>query len=246
MKPKWIFIPSFFTFLNFLGGFLSILKSIEGNLYSAAWFIVLAILCDGMDGKLARWTGQETAFGFELDSLADLISSGVAPAVLVYQGIFFKTPVVGYIFCFVYVFAGGYRLARFNVVQAGDRSEGYTGLPIPVAGFTLASLWIFEPMFDISVAMAWWIVLMLLITLLMISTVHYDWPRLMFKEGWKHSARSVAMLSAVAMMAVFPQWSLFPLFLFYILWGATRWFIVALRGEVSLRDFFLSTGKSLK
>ena len=246
MKSKWIFIPSFFTLLNFLGGFLSILKSIEGNLYSAAWFIILAILCDGMDGKLARWTGHETAFGFELDSLADMISSGIAPAILVYQGVFYRMPVVGYVVCFFYVFAGGYRLARFNVVQAGDRSEGYTGLPIPVAGFTVASLWIFEPMFDLSVAMAWWIVLMLGITLLMVSTVHYDWPKLMFKNGWKHRSRSVGMLLAVGMMAVFPQWSLFPLFLFYILWGVTRWFIVVLRGDYSLRDFFLSTGHNLK
>lgn len=246
MKSKPVYIPSFFTILNLLGGFLSIVLTLEGNFQGAAWLIILAILCDGMDGKLARWMHSETPFGFELDSLADMVSSGLAPAVLAYRAVFHDVQALGLILCFSYVFAGSYRLARFNVVQAGDRSRGYTGLPIPVAGFTIASFWIFNPPFDLHVALGWWIFLLLSLTVLMVSTVHYFWPRLTFREGWKSWIRSTGMLLALGMMAVFPQWSLFPLFILYIALGFWQWTKYAVKGEYSLSEFFLQVKKELK
>lgn len=240
MKSKALFIPSLFTFLNFFWGFFAIVKAVEGNLHVAAWFIILAIICDGMDGKLARWTGLETLFGFELDSLADLVSSGLAPALLAYLGGLNQIQVLGIGVCFLYLFAGGYRLARFNVLQAGDRSKGYKGLPIPVAGLTVASFWLFELPFGQAIDVGWWIILIIFLTVLMVSTIHYDWPRLVFRGGWKNAVQSVGILMATGMMAVFPHKSLFPLFLLYILLGIRSWAVSLYRGEVTLTEFFLS------
>ena len=244
MMPKSMFIPSFFTFLNFFWGFFSIVKALEGNLQAAAWFIILAIICDGMDGKLARWTCSETPFGFELDSLADLISAGIAPAILAYRGGMSQVGFLGMILCFLYLFAGGYRLARFNVVQAGDRSKGYTGLPIPIAGLSVASFWLFESPFGNVASVAGWIILLIFLTVLMVSTIHYDWPRLVFKGKWNHVAQSVGILFIVVMMAVFPHWSLLPAFLFYILIGIFHWIVELSRGEVTLTKFFLTVNRN--
>lgn len=243
MAPKSLFIPSVFTFLNFFWGFFAIVKTIEGNLHAAAWFIILAILCDGMDGKLARWTNCETPFGFELDSMGDLVSSGLAPALLAFVGGLHQVGFLGMLICFLYLFGGGYRLARFNVLQAGDRSKGYAGLPIPVAGLAVASLWLFDSPFGHTVASKWWIALMIFLGVLMVSTVHYDWPRLMFRGSWKNVVQSVGILLAVGMMAVFPQWSLFPLFLLYILLGVGNWAVGLIKGDVALTDFFLLVRK---
>jgi len=217
--------------------------TMEGNLLAAAWFIILAVLCDGMDGKLARWTGSESPFGFELDSLADLISTGIAPGLLVYKAGFFHIKIIGFVICFLYIVAGGYRLARFNVIQAGDRSRGYTGLPIPIAGMTVASFWIFRDHLGSAGNGEWWAALLMFLSILMVSTVHYDWPRLIFGE-WKHKVQSILLLLGIAMMAVFPRWCLFPFLLLYIQLGVWHWAGTLRRGEVTLAGFFIGKDKN--
>lgn len=243
MNNRNIFIPSVFTFLNFFWGFFSIVKTIEGELYTAAWFIILAVLCDGMDGKLARWTGNETSFGFELDSLADMVSSGLAPVVLAYRCGLSKIGFAGVVVCFIYLFSGGYRLARFNVIKAGDRSKGYTGLPIPIAGLAIASLWILKFTESHPVNYKGWAILILALSLLMMSKIPYDWPKLVFNNGTEKFIISIVILSFIVIMAIFPQWSLFPLFIIYILAGVVRWIVSLVRGNVSLSDFFLHSGR---
>jgi len=240
MTNKFFFIPSFFTLLNFFWGFFSIVEAVEGNLHKAAWFIILAVLCDGMDGKFARWTGTETAFGFELDSLGDMVSSGLAPAVVVYIGILHKIAFMGVLICFIYIFAGGYRLARFNVIKARERSEGYIGLPIPVAAMTIASFLIFHTPFGESISIGFLITLMVFLAILMVSTIHYSWPRLMFHVNWIKRIQSIGLLLATSLMAVFPEKCLFPLFSFYILLGIKTWIIDLVKGKVRLSGFFLS------
>ena len=243
MTDKFQFIPSLFTSLNFFFGFFSIAKTVEGNLHAAAWFIILAILCDGLDGKLARWTHNETPFGFELDSLGDLVSSGLAPALLLYAGGLYHFHFLGFVICFLYLFAGGYRLARFNVLQAGDRSKGYVGLPIPIAGMTVSAFWLFKSSFFQNLAYGWWIFLILFLTFLMVSLIQYDWPKLLFHGSWKNRIQSGGLLIALGMMVLFPRHSLFPLFLLYIFLGIGNWFKKVLRGETSFIEIFLRTAK---
>ena len=98
--------------------------------------------------------------------------------------------------------------------------------------------------------MEWWVVLviafilLIFLTILMVSTIHYDWPRLVFKGKWNHVAQSVGIFVIVGMMAVFPHWSLLPAFLFYILIGVFHWILELLRGEVSLTNFFLTVNRN--
>jgi len=235
------FLPSMFTALNLFFGFFSIVSVIEGNLSAAAWYIILAVLFDGMDGKLARWAGSETKMGYEFDSFADFVSAGIAPALLAYRGGLYSFHIFGMFICFLFVFCGCYRLVRFNVIQGGSREEGYIGLPIPIAGITIASLWIFDPPFKWHIFSGEWVIVIIFLALLMVSSVHFQWPTIDFKRGWKKRASSCGILFAILMMALYPNWTLLPIFIFYIILSLKSWFIDYLKGNVKLKEFFITT-----
>jgi CDP-diacylglycerol--serine O-phosphatidyltransferase len=133
-------IPYFFTLLNAFFGFLSIIKSLENEYIQAAYFIILAALMDGIDGRLARKFGSSSGFGAELDSLCDAISFCLAPVILVYSwfpGTFLPlgTAILG-----MYLCAGLLRLARFNINTAQGCPHYFKGLPTTLAALCIASL----------------------------------------------------------------------------------------------------------
>lgn len=234
-------LPSLFTTLNLFFGLLAIVFVIETHYEAAAWFIILAVLCDGMDGKLARLTQTESRFGFEMDSLCDLVSFGVAPVVLMYRWTFYDISLFGFIIIFLYLFAGVYRLARFNVVQEGDRSRGYIGLPIPVAAMTLSAFLLFQKHtleVDVLPSVS---LLCLLMNVLMLSGVPYDWPKLMLHGDRGQQITSVLLLLTVLLMAVMPQIFLFPVLFVYTGFGLGRWIVAWLRGEVPGKAFYHPT-----
>ncbi|MCF7900493.1 CDP-diacylglycerol--serine O-phosphatidyltransferase, partial [Candidatus Babeliales bacterium] len=141
-------IPFVFTFANALFGFLSIIKTIEGNFVFAGLCIMAAALMDAFDGRLARYLGTEGQLGTELDSLCDAISFCLAPAVLMYSwylhdfghaGIF----VIALVF---YVCAGLLRLARFNITAA-DQSVFFLGLPTSIAAFFIVQIILYQELF---------------------------------------------------------------------------------------------------
>jgi CDP-diacylglycerol--serine O-phosphatidyltransferase len=132
-------IPSSVTLLGILFGMLAILLAATDG-YAAGLAIIGAALCDMVDGRLARMTGTQSTFGAELDSLADIVSFGLAPSMLIYHhaaGDELSWPwLLG---AFAFVACGALRLARFNV-DPGDRKDRFRGLPIPAAALLLASL----------------------------------------------------------------------------------------------------------
>ena len=138
MKKGVYFVPGLFTLGNAGLGFYSITASIEGNFTSSAWAILLAVILDVFDGRIARLTKSTTKFGLELDSLADSISFGVAPSILMYQ-VVLKEMRWGLLIAFFFMLAGVLRLARFNVKAAEKDIAYFDGLPIPVGGGLLAS-----------------------------------------------------------------------------------------------------------
>ena len=219
MHSTWLFVPSLFTVLNLLLGFLSILMSVGGSYEIAAWFINFAVLCDGMDGKLARWTQSETAYGYELDSLSDIVSFGVAPAILIGSAYRSSLGWIGISFSFLFLFAGAFRLVRFNVQSAGDRSKGYQGLPIPIAAMTIASLIIFRFQALLVFHEAIWLVVLLSLSGLMISQIKYEWPQVEFDGSLKDKLISFLICLAVLLMALLPRDLLFPFLVFYVLKG---------------------------
>ena len=200
-------LPTFFTAGNLFLGFLAILKAIEGALYAAvghlgpnphfelaAKVIAFSIFFDGLDGRIARMTNTTSDFGRELDSLADVISFGIAPAVLGFVwGFYFLDPATpepmrsyimqaGYFLIFCFVLCGAARLARFNVTtNPKPRNPGrpdrkyFVGLPIPAAaGLVAAVVYFFEsqPLVHWPFVCVWLAVLALL-SYLMVCTWRY-------------------------------------------------------------------------
>ncbi|MGC2310674.1 MAG: CDP-diacylglycerol--serine O-phosphatidyltransferase [Candidatus Babeliaceae bacterium] len=138
-------IPYIFTLLNAFFGFLSIIKSLENDFTTAAYFMLLAALMDGLDGRLARTLGSTSYFGQELDSLCDAISFCLAPTVLLYCWFPGNFSRIGVCILGIYVCAGVWRLARFNVNTTKTVSAYFTGLPTTLAAFFIASFILYAP-----------------------------------------------------------------------------------------------------
>jgi len=132
-------IPNALTALNLILGMGAIIATFSGEFYQAALFVVAAMISDGLDGRVARYLNASSDFGRELDSLCDLVSFGVAPAILAYAFLLRDLPgIIGYIIAAFFATCGALRLARFNVNT--DVVKGYfMGLPIPAAGCVLAT-----------------------------------------------------------------------------------------------------------
>jgi len=129
------YIPNLFTFCNLSFGMLSILFTLTGNTKTAAIMIIIAAIIDRYDGKIARLVNASSLLGKELDSLADLVSFGAAPAILSWSIFLMNYGILGYIISIIFPIAGAYRLARFNVSKC---TGVFTGVPITIAGSVLA------------------------------------------------------------------------------------------------------------
>lgn len=195
-KLKIYFLPNLLTAMNLFCGFVALtlivgVRDIEaGNLdhiREAIGFILLACIFDLFDGRLARMGGRESPFGREFDSLADLISFGVAPAFLVHRvvlrDVFEYNPEIGWFIASIYLICGAFRLARFNCLAAaagGGGGKEFLGFPIPSAAGLVASLtWVLMWFYDTGreFAQTWWKwllpVLMLFLSWMMVSEVKY-------------------------------------------------------------------------
>jgi CDP-diacylglycerol--serine O-phosphatidyltransferase len=143
MRRGFYVIPSLFTVANIFCGFLSIIASSRGQFERSAVLILVAIFADVLDGRIARLTGTATQFGEEFDSLADVVSFGVAPALLAFQWGLWDVPRVGMAVAFLFLVAGSIRLARFS--SANHDSLDFVGLPIPAGAGSFAMLVLLSP-----------------------------------------------------------------------------------------------------
>jgi CDP-diacylglycerol---serine O-phosphatidyltransferase len=225
-----VVLPSAFTLGNLFFGFWAIVSAFNGNFRWAGWFIVFAGILDMLDGRVARLSGTGTRFGAELDSLVDVISFGVAPALLMYFLDFSNAGRFAWVLCYIYVVAVALRLARFNVLSAGKPPTGwFTGMPSPAAGMTLASYYPFSqtswyrasPTY-LDLQHEGLVVLMLLLAVLMVSNVKY--PK--FPPIGIRSARGIfgLVVHLVILLGglLAPEYFLFPLGLFYMTFGLAR------------------------
>jgi CDP-diacylglycerol--serine O-phosphatidyltransferase len=133
-------LPSLFTTGNLFLGFWSIIKTLDGRFGEAAPLIGGAVILDMLDGRIARLTGTQSEFGAQLDSLADAVSFGVAPALLAYQWALDLFPRAGWPAAFLFLVCGVMRLARFNVQRQVVDSRFFVGLPIPAAAAQVAAI----------------------------------------------------------------------------------------------------------
>ena len=134
-------LPNLFTASSIFVGVISIVEASKGNFVLASWLILLALVFDGLDGRIARMTNTTSQFGVEFDSLADIISFGIAPAMLLYFFIGHEFGRFGILVSALYVIFGAIRLARFNISTARTDPKVFIGLPIPTAA-VFVSMWV--------------------------------------------------------------------------------------------------------
>jgi|TergutMp193P3_1026864.scaffolds.fasta_scaffold00928_6 CDP-diacylglycerol--serine O-phosphatidyltransferase len=140
LKKGIYIIPSLFTCGNMSFGILSMLSSINGQFIHAAWFLVGALACDILDGRIARMTNTTSEFGVQLDSLSDLVSFGIAPALMMYMLVLNRMDKIGIAIAVLFVLCSALRLARFNVLaQSGEVHKHFVGLPTPASAGVLIS-----------------------------------------------------------------------------------------------------------
>jgi CDP-diacylglycerol---serine O-phosphatidyltransferase len=137
-------IPNTFTLLNLFFGFLSIMNSAEHDFRNAAILILIGMMLDSMDGRIARMLNAESDLGKELDSLADIVTFGVAPAMMSYYSYFRDFGIIGMAIAGLFPLFGAYRLARFNINAMKSTLHYFTGVPITAAGGLLTLFTLFH------------------------------------------------------------------------------------------------------
>lgn len=158
-------VPNLFTFANLACGILSLIMTFKGNYTWACLFIIIAGLIDRYDGRVARFLQVSSEIGKELDSLADLVSFGVAPSILLFSLYnFMSFGIIGYFLVVIFPIAGAYRLARYNSTQFNNV---FMGVPITIAGVLLALYALLTINHNLNPALT--VLLMLLLSYLMIS-----------------------------------------------------------------------------
>jgi CDP-diacylglycerol--serine O-phosphatidyltransferase len=138
--PPRVAVPSFFTLLNLLCGFLALTQVANAAFVLACWLIVLAAFFDLLDGVMARLTGADSPFGVQLDSLSDIVSFGVAPSFLLYGYVLNAFNPLGMIVAALPALCGAVRLARYNMTADESDKEGFEGLPIPGQAIAVVAL----------------------------------------------------------------------------------------------------------
>lgn len=163
-------IPSLFTLANLLFGFLALALTMEGKFKLAAGLIILSTLMDSMDGKVARKLSVSSDFGYELDSLSDLVSFGVAPALLTYKALLqVQLGYWGLALAAIFALCGAIRLARFNVLHI---SNYFVGVPITFAGGFMALIVLFHGLLPWSI----YAICMAILAFLMVSNFKVPKP----------------------------------------------------------------------
>jgi CDP-diacylglycerol--serine O-phosphatidyltransferase len=202
-------------------GFYSILSTLKGNYVYAAWAILFATIFDGLDGWVARLTNSTTKFGIELDSLSDLVSFGVAPAVMMYKWALAPFGRIGWAAAFWFMACGALRLARYNVQMGSTESKSFTGMPIPGAATIIASLILFyHEMLDMPPGKNILILgLTVLLAFLMVSTLKYHGAKEIDFRQRKPFWILVAFVLGLTIIVMHPPISLFLFAMIYLLGG---------------------------
>lgn len=228
MRLKTLYIlPNALTTLNLFAGFVSIIYSIQFNFVIAAYAIVLAAFFDLLDGRVARMTKSTSAFGAEYDSLCDLVSFGLAPALLLYQMALHPLGRFGWLSAFFFLACGAIRLARFNVQGATEElDQHFQGLPIPLAAGIIASavLTYQKIPFNFKLYIPA-LILCFVLGLIMVSNIKYrNFKNLSLKKRWPSYYLSFFVLLIIS-ISYLPEISLFIFFLFYTLLGIVLGFV---------------------
>ncbi len=226
-------LPGMFTMGNLACGFISIIlsggasslagESLNRNLSEAAWLIIMAAFLDFLDGLVARFSNTSSRFGVELDSLADIVSFGVAPAVMVVSFSLIHQTIFSWLLAFVFLMAGSFRLARFNLSAKLEQKVNFLGLPIPSAAIAIVSYVLFSIELWGSVRMEkFFIILIMSSAVLMVSTIEFEtMPRFDFSKP-KNIVKVMGILVMAAGLTINASLVIFPFTMLYIIYSVAK------------------------
>ncbi|MFB9886900.1 CDP-diacylglycerol--serine O-phosphatidyltransferase [Balneatrix alpica] len=214
-------LPNLFTTAALFSGFYAIVAAMNGHFVQACVAIFISMVLDSLDGRVARLTNTQSAFGAEYDSLADMVSFGVAPALVAFTWTLDNLGKLGWIAAFIYVAGAALRLARFNVQIGAVDKRYFIGLPSPAAAALVTGMvWVGAENHVLSTGLSYWAALLVAAAgILMVSNVSYY----SFKEvDLKGRVPLMALMAAALVLAVVsydPAIVLWGLFLLYGLSG---------------------------
>ncbi|TAK65058.1 CDP-diacylglycerol--serine O-phosphatidyltransferase [Methylobacter sp.] len=214
-------LPNLFTTGALFSGFYAITSAMGGRFETAVIAIFVAMILDGMDGRVARLTNTQSEFGAQYDSLSDMVSFGAAPALVMYLWAFSSLGKLGLFAAFVHAAGGALRLARFNTQLATADKNYFQGLPSPAAAAILAGfIWIcLEYKYDIELFKYFALVLTVSTGLLMVSNFRYWSFKKIDLKGKVPFIVTIAVMLGIAFVMAQPQTMLFLLFLGYAISG---------------------------
>jgi CDP-diacylglycerol--serine O-phosphatidyltransferase len=231
---KGIYIlPNLFTTLNLFCGFYAIIKIIQSVSTNVVEFthagaaILVAAICDSIDGRIARLTKTTSLFGLEYDSLADLTSFCMAPALLLYTWGLVSFGQLGWLAAFLYFGCGALRLARFNAQANNKTKNHFLGLPTPMAAGLITTIIMIHPDLDTAVEpeKSYLIIVAYVIALLMVSNVRYpSFKQLNFSKQRSFSVM-IILLTALIILAAKPILTLLVIFGGYAILGLLETFL---------------------
>jgi CDP-diacylglycerol--serine O-phosphatidyltransferase len=221
MRKGIYILPNLFTAGSLFAGFYGIVATTNGNFHTAAIWILVSSIFDGLDGKVARLTGTSTKFGVEFDSLADLVAFGVAPGILMYSWALKPFGRLGWLAAFLFVVCGALRLARFNVQVNTVESKRFVGLPIPAAASMVSATVLLFHRFGWpgSYKKLAILILIYLLAFLMVSGFRYysfKDPELIKRQPFAFLVLAILLLIVIAAVPVI---MLFAVFTAYVISG---------------------------
>ncbi|HIC40030.1 MAG TPA: CDP-diacylglycerol--serine O-phosphatidyltransferase [Piscirickettsiaceae bacterium] len=216
-------LPNVLTTFGLFAGFFAIILATRGQYADAAVAIFVAMLWDGLDGRVARLTNTQSEFGAQYDSMADMISFGVAPALLMYFWQFSDMGKAGWLAAFVYTAAGALRLARFNTQISNEDKRYFQGLPSPAAAALIAGMvWTKQSIgvtdYDQYLTLVSWVILVGAGVLMVSNVRYYSFKDINLKGRSSFKFLLIATLILIV-VTVWPSAILFVFFLAYALSG---------------------------
>lgn len=230
-------LPNLFTTAALFSGFYAVVASMNGDYINASVAIFAAMLFDGLDGRVARLTNTQTDFGAEYDSLADMVSFGIAPALVAFSWSLQSLGKIGWVAAFIYVAGAALRLARFNTQIAQADSNYFTGLPSPASAALIAGMvWVFADMQVSGVDVAWFIAFIVPAAgLLMVSNCRYHSFKGFDLAGKMPFIAFIPIVFVFVIVSLDPAKVLLAIFLLYAASGPIQYLIELLMGKKKLK-----------
>ncbi len=219
INPLYI-IPNLFTAASAFLGVSSMIYALNGRIEFACWLVIISMILDGLDGRVARITNTASKFGVEFDSLCDLVAFGCAPAILLYLAIGQHYGRFGLVASCLFVVFGAIRLARFNIITSNETSNFFIGLPIPSAAIFVVTMLILEKRYNVFSSHSFLLLVFAFCAgILMVSNIRYY----NFKHIHWNLSKMIAVIVVLSVLFIRPIECIFGGISGYILLGFLRY-----------------------